>query len=159
MARLTLRPRRALEALLSRGRLQRGGSAHLRLAGLALLALLALACRDTTDLTATGETLYRRHCASCHGLGGKGDGPVAPTLQRAPTDLTTIARRAEGHFDESRVMAIIDGRYEVAAHGPREMPVWGAVFEGELEGEPYGAYRGVVWTRALSDYLRAMQQP
>ncbi len=54
-------------------------------------------------------------------------------------------------------MAVIDGRRAVAEHGPRKMPVWGAVFEGELEGEPYGVYEGIVRTRALSDHLRSLQ--
>ena len=71
----------------------------------------------------TGVALCRRYCESCHGPAGKGDGPVAASLQRPPADLTTLAQRAGGRFDESVVMAVIDGRRAVAARGPREMPV------------------------------------
>lgn len=128
----------------------------LHLAG--LVTLLSGGCIDETELTATGEELYRRHCASCHGLTGQGDGPLAASLRRAPSDLTTIAQRSDGEFAESRVMMVIDGRREVAEHGPRDMPVWGAIFTEELVGKPYGVYEGIVYTRALADYLRSIQK-
>lgn len=35
-----------------------------------------------------GQALYQQNCASCHGAGGKGDGPIAPTLNPRPFDLT-----------------------------------------------------------------------
>ena len=56
-------------------------------------------------------------------------------------------------------MAIIDGRRSVAAHGSREMPVWGAVFEEERKGQPYPGYTGLLQSRLLTDYLRSIQQP
>ena len=57
-------------------------------------------CRPEVPPAPTGEEAYRRYCASCHGLEGKGDGPVAASLRRAPTDLTQLARRSGGRFDE-----------------------------------------------------------
>jgi mono/diheme cytochrome c family protein len=106
----------------------------------------------------SGEALYLRYCASCHGREGKGQGPVASALRQPPSDLTTLARRAGGHFDEADVMAVIDGRRLVAAHGPREMPVWGVVFEEELKDQPYPQYTGLLRSRVLADYLRSLQQ-
>jgi hypothetical protein len=55
-------------------------------------------------------------------------------------------------------MSIIDGKRAVAEHGPREMPVWGAVFEDELRGEHYASYTALLHSRALCDYLRSIQQ-
>jgi mono/diheme cytochrome c family protein len=104
-----------------------------------------------------GREVYLRHCASCHGERGKGDGPVAASLQRPPTDLTSIARRGGG-FDERRVMQVIDGRTLVVEHGPRTMPVWGVVFEEELEDEPYAGYTSMLRSRNLTDYLRSIQE-
>lgn len=104
-----------------------------------------------------GAALYRRHCASCHGISGKGDGPVTDSLTVAPSDLTTLARRANGRFDESAVMMVIDGRLLVAQHGPREMPVWGAVFAQEHVGEPLAVYGATLDARALADHLRTIQ--
>ena len=106
----------------------------------------------------TGQVLYLRHCASCHGESGRGDGPVAASLQKQPTDLTTIAKREGGRFDEARVMQFIDGQQLVLAHGPREMPVWGAVFTEELEGQRNAAYVVLLHARSLTDYVRSIQE-
>jgi copper(I)-binding protein len=39
-----------------------------------------------------GSDLYRANgCAACHGVGGRGDGPVAPTLNPRPRDLADPA--------------------------------------------------------------------
>jgi mono/diheme cytochrome c family protein len=79
-------------------------------------------------LAARGSVTYRVYCRTCHGQTGRGDGPVAELLKTPPSDLTGIARRAGGEFPEGLVTAAIDGRAEVAAHGPREMPIWGEAF-------------------------------
>ena len=54
-----------------------------------------------------------------------GDGPLAATLEALPSDLTRISLSNGGSFPETRVIELIDGRKQVAAHGPRQMPVWG----------------------------------
>ncbi|MCE9562963.1 MAG: cbb3-type cytochrome c oxidase subunit I [Planctomycetes bacterium] len=36
-----------------------------------------------------GAVAFARHCAGCHGTGGRGDGPAANALTPAPRDLTT----------------------------------------------------------------------
>jgi len=120
--------------------------------------LLALGCSSRTIEEPAGREVYLRHCASCHGETGKGDGPVAASLRRAPSDLTSIARANAGNFDERRVMQVIDGRSLVAEHGTRSMPVWGIVFEEELEGEPYAGYTSLLRSRNLTDYLRSIQE-
>jgi mono/diheme cytochrome c family protein len=124
---------------------------------LAVAGACLVACVDEESREVAGKDLYLRYCASCHGAGGKGDGPVGSSLKRAPSDLTTLARRSGGRFDEAALMAAIDGRRTVAEHGSREMPVWGAVFETEHRGEPFQAYVGLLQTRALVDYLRSIQ--
>jgi mono/diheme cytochrome c family protein len=72
----------------------------------------------------SGAELYARFCASCHGDGARGDGPVAPTLAALVPDLTRISERY-GEFPADRLRQIIDGRSLVPAHGTRYMPVWG----------------------------------
>jgi mono/diheme cytochrome c family protein len=132
-------------------------------ARLALLLSLSLACAalsacvDRKDRHVAGSDLYAQYCGACHGSGGKGDGPLAATLRRPPADLTQIAARNGGKFDESALMTVIDGRRAVAEHGPRDMPVWGARFEDELKGEPMHTYVGLLQTRSLVDYLRSIQ--
>ena len=75
-----------------------------------------------------GKREYDSNCASCHGLKGKGDGPYKPFLTKSPSDLTTLSKRNAGIYPFHSVYAIIDGRQDVAGHGPRDMPVWGAQY-------------------------------
>lgn len=35
-----------------------------------------------------GEVIYQANCASCHGIEGAGDGPVADVLDPKPSDIT-----------------------------------------------------------------------
>jgi mono/diheme cytochrome c family protein len=77
-----------------------------------------------------GGDLFRFYCATCHGVDGKGDGPVASALNRRPADLTTIARRNGGTFPTDRVERFVTGvREPTAAHGSEAMPVWGPIFQ------------------------------
>jgi hypothetical protein len=55
-------------------------------------------------------------------------------------------------------MMAIDGRRLVAQHGPRDMPVWGAVFAEQHVGEPFAIYGPTLDARALADYLRTIQR-
>jgi mono/diheme cytochrome c family protein len=74
-------------------------------------------------------------CAPCHGVTGKGDGPIAKSLTKAPADLTKLSQKNGGVFPTSSVYDIIDGRTEVKGHGPREMPVWGDAYTRELQDQ------------------------
>jgi mono/diheme cytochrome c family protein len=42
---------------------------------------------------ASGDALYQRECAPCHGPAGHGDGAEAPSFERTPTDLVELASR------------------------------------------------------------------
>ncbi len=78
----------------------------------------------------SGAQLYSTFCASCHGSTAHGDGPVAPLLKTAVPDLTLFAARRGGVFSPKEMQRIIDGRISIAAHGTREMPVWGRELYG-----------------------------
>lgn len=56
----------------------------------ALFPCLALAGGNVDK----GKALYAQQCASCHGSGGKGDGPAAAALQPKPRNLTDKAYMA-----------------------------------------------------------------
>ncbi len=76
-----------------------------------------------------GPTLYKTYCAVCHGVNGKGDGPVAPLLKTLPPDLTLIAHRHNGKFPREAVeRSIMGDSQHPSAHGTRAMPIWGPVF-------------------------------
>ena len=59
----------------------------------------------------------------------KGDGPAATALKKTPADLTTLSARNSGKFPELRIYSTIQGDADLAAHGSRDMPVWGSVFQ------------------------------
>ena len=82
--------------------------------------------------TEFGKNEYGRSCAACHGVTGKGDGPVANSIKKPPADLTKLSEANKGVFPISRVYDVIDGRVEVMTHGTRDMPVWGEIYTQEL---------------------------
>jgi cbb3-type cytochrome c oxidase subunit III len=137
-----------------------------KLRDLSLVSLLSLAsvvllafCQCARGPTSPGgEALYRRYCASCHGVQGRGDGPLADALKRRPTDLTQLAKQSGGKLDEPKLLSFIDGRRSVKEHGPREMPVWGAVFDEELKNQLYREYTGLLQSRSLVDYIGRIQE-
>jgi mono/diheme cytochrome c family protein len=115
-----------------------------------------------------GSRLYARYCASCHGEGARGDGPVAAVLVKPPADLTLLAARHGSPLPREEIADLIDGRGAVAEHGPREMPVWGErLYAGESEGSSAvhgptalaveSARRGAMLQ--ILDYLELLQRP
>ncbi len=83
----------------------------------------------------SGAKMYNEYCASCHGKDGKGDGPAAAALTPRPETLTTIATRNGGKFPDAKIQNYIEGVDHVAAHGSRDMPVWGNVFRAMHRGQ------------------------
>ena len=104
----------------------------------ALLGLQTAAFAADEEAIAAGRADFQRHCAVCHGLDGTGEGPLASFLIRMPPDLTRIAAGLDGTFPVDRVAAVVDGRADVAAHGPREMPVWGYRFSETADRDASG---------------------
>lgn len=129
--------------------------------GLAALGLAmsgALAQAGKYDM---GKYEYQAKCASCHGVDGKGDGPMRKALTKAPPDLTTYAKRNGGAFPTQLAWQVIDGRtMESGAHGSREMPVWGQDFRREVwrpEPGPKPEWYVAGRIAALVDYLESIQ--
>lgn len=75
-----------------------------------------------------GKLEYQASCASCHGLDGRGGGPLAEVLQVSMPDITQLSKKNGGVFPIARAYEIIDGRQQIKAHGTREMPIWGKHF-------------------------------
>jgi mono/diheme cytochrome c family protein len=110
------------------------------------------------DSDGAGRQFFERYCSACHGVDGKGQGPVAPVLLTPPADLTQIAKRRGGAFPVAEIAAYIDGRSEVRAHGSRDMPVWGERFSEQVGGGSLGeeVVRGNLLI--LIQYLQSLQQ-
>jgi len=58
---------------------------------------------------ARGAAIYRRHCQSCHGEDGRGDGPMAAALPHPPADLTHHFHRAPGLGDDYLFWRVSEG--------------------------------------------------
>ena len=100
------------------------------------------------DVVAAGELEYQHHCASCHGVNGRGSGPMAKFLTVEPSDLTQLTKR-NVKFPFWQIYRTIDGRHGVRGHGAREMPVWGSRFQAQAGGNDR-ASRSQVAGRILS---------
>jgi len=124
------------------------------------LGTTAFAQKEKVDV---GKQEFEVHCADCHGMDAKGNGPNAAGLKVSPPDLTLIAEQNAGVFPTERMIGVIDGRAQIKSHGPRDMPVWGEQYAsratGHFAGSPYDQeafVRGRVLI--LVDYLRRIQQ-
>jgi len=127
------------------------------MAGLALIVAVAPAAAKDAD---RGAELYRVHCATCHGVEGTGQGPMAGVLTVQPSDLTTLAEASGGVFPIERVVKRIDGRDPLISHGS-PMPVYGFFFEegkGVAIATPSG--QPIMTTQPVADlvaYLQTLQ--
>ena len=154
------------------------GGPMLRIAFVSICGLLALACAAMggepqpiaaappsqveaadPDLADMGESRFQRYCASCHGFDARGMGPVARVLRTPPPDLRRIAARRGGDFPRGEIARKIDGRFEIAPHGTREMPVWGQAFGANVPAPGLGesVARGEI--AVLVEYLLSIQDP
>jgi mono/diheme cytochrome c family protein len=137
------------------------------IAGMVLVGAMALCTPEVAGAQGKGKfdfgkREYDTKCAGCHGLKGLGDGPYKPYLTKSPPDLTTLARSNGGVFPYEAAYQIIDGRKSVAAHGPRDMPIWGADYLARAASDYMDVpYDPEVYVRtriiALIDYLHRLQ--
>jgi mono/diheme cytochrome c family protein len=135
---------------------RRRRAALLALAGLLLLLpawssgglLLAPAVPTSFHVSATGFSVnsiaqgaqvYARHCVACHGVDGRGEGPLAATLARWPPTFVSqlLARRADGEL----FWRIRHGMHD--DNGRATMPAFSAQLD---DGE----------TWAVLDYIKAL---
>ncbi len=132
------------------------GYRALTVAGVTLAGVLLAGRADAqTAAAATGDYLFRTYCAACHGTSARGDGPLAESMRRRPTDLTEIAKRNKGVFPAEEVRRMVDGRQPVKGHGGPDMPVWGDVFARSTDGGDPAVVEARI--KALVTYLESIQ--
>jgi len=101
----------------------------------------------------SGEEMFNSYCAVCHGKSGKGDGPAASEFKIPPANLTLLAKNNNGTFPEAYVAQVIQtGPRDAKAHGSKDMPVWGKLFESLGDDATV-----MLRIRNLSNYIGTLQ--
>src|ERR1039458_2371713 len=72
-----------------------------------------------------GKQMYVNYCAPCHGVDGRGQGPVAAALKKQPADLALMSKNNGGKFPSTHIMSVLEFGAVNPSHGSAEMPVWG----------------------------------
>jgi mono/diheme cytochrome c family protein len=121
------------------------------------LVLLSTASISSADEVSEGKASYLRICAACHGVKADGNGPAAPAFTTRASDLRFLSARYGNPLPQDQIARFIDGRADVIAHGPRDMPVWGDKVWKYPEGQ---ANQRQVAPRvaALIAYLQSIQK-
>ena len=98
--------------------------------------------------------MFTSYCAACHGKDGKGTGPAAEALKVPPTNLTSLAAKNGGKYPSMKVSSVIRGEDVLAAHGSRDMPIWGRLFWNISEGSDAEVLQRVA---NLNKHIEGMQ--
>ena len=108
----------------------------------------------SAENSSSGEQLFRRYCAVCHGNDLKGNGPAPPPFEDVPPDLTKLAQRNGGKFPDAYVIEVLRHGVVLPAHGPAEMPDWGPEFKA---GEGLDETQVTLRITNLKDYIKSAQ--
>ena len=102
-----------------------------------------------------GKQMYGNYCAPCHGVDGRGQGPVASALKTPPVDLSVLSRNNHGKFPDAHIVTVLQNGAEITAHGSAEMPVWGPILGKMNQSNPQDRMLRI---SNLSRYLETMQE-
>jgi mono/diheme cytochrome c family protein len=130
-----------------------------------LLSSLALFCiaeaqqrtGDPPSLRSSveGASIFRQHCAACHGSDGRGHGAASAYPRNSVPDLTLISHRNGGKFPYQRVKKVIEGtQTNLFTDRNREMPIWGPVFHEIEADQDWGEVRLDAVTRQVESIQR-----
>ena len=103
------------------------------------LVLLAHAQEYPPDVT-RGKAVYERHCQTCHGIGGYGDGPEAAALKVRPANFHGVGSFLKS--DEELLRTIEHGVVFSPMHSWR-----GQLTDGEMQDV-------VAYIRLLAQQIR-----
>jgi mono/diheme cytochrome c family protein len=105
-----------------------------------------------------GQEQYMRYCSTCHGPKAEGDGVASHLFTKKPPNLTLLAKNNGGEFPMNEVLGIVKGDAPIAAHGKREMPLWGEII-GRPEQETMDS-QAVADSEimTIATYLKSIQQ-
>jgi mono/diheme cytochrome c family protein len=102
----------------------------------------------------SGKQMFVSYCAPCHGVDGRGHGPVALSLRTPPPDLTQFSRNNRGKYPAVHVISVLQFGAATPAHGTAGMPVWGPIFAKMNVSDPQVRMLRI---SNLSRYLESIQ--
>jgi mono/diheme cytochrome c family protein len=77
-----------------------------------------------------GKQMFTSYCAPCHGVNGRGNGPVASQLKTSPSDLTLLTKNNQGKYPSAHILSVLQFGSDTPSHGTQQMPVWGPILGG-----------------------------
>jgi len=104
---------------------------------------------------ASGQEMYASYCAVCHGANATGNGPAQSALKIQATDLTTLAQKNGGKYPAMHVSSVLRGDAELAAHGSKDMPVWGPLFRNMSQGHDAEVQQRIA---NINAYIESLQK-
>ena len=105
-----------------------------------------------------GKQMYGSFCAPCHGLDGRGQGPVADSLKQQPANLALLSKNNGGKFPEAHVATVLEFGVRNPSHGTAQMPVWGPMFNKMDSANAPDTEERALRIRNLTTYLRTLQE-
>lgn len=129
----------------------------------AFTATLCLAGQSNSNITikaprttaTNGQQMFASYCAPCHGMDGRGNGPVAAALKTPPADLTVLSRNHNGKYPATHVLAVLQfGPQTPSSHGNALMPVWGPVLGNMSQTDPN---QRILRINNISRYIQSIQ--
>lgn len=98
---------------------------------LMLFAFIPVSAESSSheEVISQGAKTYYRFCSVCHGEDAKGDGTFSENIKVPPPSLTQLSKNNNGVFPWVDLYAVIDGTDITKAHGTKEMPIWGELFD------------------------------
>jgi mono/diheme cytochrome c family protein len=102
----------------------------------------------------SGKQMYANYCAPCHGVDGKGQGPVAPALKTPPPDLTVLSKFNHGKYPDAHIVEVLRNGADIPSHGSADMPVWGPILGKMNQTNPQDKMLRI---SNLSRYLESIQ--
>jgi mono/diheme cytochrome c family protein len=105
----------------------------------------------------SGKQMYTDYCAPCHGADAKGHGPAASAMKTPPANLTVLAKSNGGNYPAAHVSAILLFGEERSAHGSKDMPVWGQLFQSLNWSSSTKEVEAKQRINKVNEYLQSLQ--
>jgi mono/diheme cytochrome c family protein len=104
----------------------------------------------------SGQQMYTAYCAVCHGTTGAGNGPAAPALRLAPTNLAMLSQRNNGKFPAAYIKHVLTDVEPQRANGSSPMPNWCPAFRA-LDPSTLNPLSADMRVYNLVTYLKTLQ--